>query len=71
MRGEAFPYPKAVAALIRTQLERTKDDAHAGDVLTPRELEIVKLVAEGTMTRPISYRPWGCGPRTDASLLRC
>jgi DNA-binding NarL/FixJ family response regulator len=54
MRGEAFLYPKAVAALIRTHLERTKDDAHAGDVLTPRELEIVKLVAEGRSTKEIA-----------------
>jgi DNA-binding NarL/FixJ family response regulator len=47
MRGEPFLYPGAVRALMREYLDR----AHAGDalhteMLTPREEEIVKLVAE-------------------------
>ena len=47
MRGEPFLYPGAVRALMREYVER----ARAGDVLrdellTPREEEIVKLVAE-------------------------
>jgi DNA-binding NarL/FixJ family response regulator len=45
MRGEPFLYPAAVTALIRDYLER--GDAAPDDPLTPRELEIVKLVAEG------------------------
>ena len=45
MRGEPFLYPAAVTALIRDYLER--GDAAPEDPLTPRELEIVKLVAEG------------------------
>jgi DNA-binding NarL/FixJ family response regulator len=54
MRGEPFIYPGAVKALIRDHLERLKEDAGASDeVLTPRELEIVKLVAEGYSTREI------------------
>jgi DNA-binding NarL/FixJ family response regulator len=44
MRGEPFLYPAAVTALIREYLER--GDA-PDDPLTPREVEIVKLVAEG------------------------
>jgi DNA-binding NarL/FixJ family response regulator len=44
MRGEPFLYPAAIAALIRDYLERGDTPA---DTLTPRELEIVKLVAEG------------------------
>jgi DNA-binding NarL/FixJ family response regulator len=48
MRGEPFLYPAAVAALIRDYLERaSRGDAVPSDPLTPRELEIVKLVAEG------------------------
>ena len=48
MRGEPFLYPAAVAALIRDYLERaSRGDAVPTDPLTPRELEIVKLVAEG------------------------
>jgi DNA-binding NarL/FixJ family response regulator len=44
MRGETFLYAGAVAALVREHLER---DAPSLDPLTPRELEVVKLVAEG------------------------
>jgi DNA-binding NarL/FixJ family response regulator len=46
MRGETFLYAGAVAALVRDHLERARsgDDV---DPLTPRELEVLKLVAEG------------------------
>jgi DNA-binding NarL/FixJ family response regulator len=53
MRGEPFLYPAAVAALIRDYLARG-DDAPA-DPLTPRELEIVKLVAEGRTSEEIAH----------------
>jgi DNA-binding NarL/FixJ family response regulator len=44
MRGETFLYAGAVAALVREHLQR---DATSLDPLTPREIEVVKLVAEG------------------------
>ena len=44
MRGETFLYAGAVTALVREHLER---DAGSLDPLTPREIEVVKLVAEG------------------------
>jgi DNA-binding NarL/FixJ family response regulator len=48
MRGETFLHAGAVATLVREYIERTKDsDAASLDPLTPRELEVVKLVAEG------------------------
>jgi DNA-binding NarL/FixJ family response regulator len=48
MRGEPFLYPAAVAALIRDYLERAASGEEIpSDPLTPRENEIVKLVAEG------------------------
>jgi DNA-binding NarL/FixJ family response regulator len=48
MRGEPFLYPAAIAALIRDYLERAaRGEEIPADPLTPRELEIVKLVAEG------------------------
>ncbi|MEA2362082.1 MAG: hypothetical protein QOD71_1227 [Thermoleophilaceae bacterium] len=48
MRGEPFLYPAAVAALIRDYLDRaSRGEAVPADPLTPRELEVVKLVAEG------------------------
>jgi len=47
MRGEPFLYPPAVTALIRDYLERAgRGEATPEDPLTPRELEIVKLIAE-------------------------
>jgi DNA-binding NarL/FixJ family response regulator len=45
MRGETFLYAGAVAALVREHLER---DASSLDPLTPRELEVVKLVPKVT-----------------------
>ena len=48
MRGQPFLYPDAVAALIRDYLDRLgRGESAPTDPLTPRELEIVKLVAEG------------------------
>jgi DNA-binding NarL/FixJ family response regulator len=55
MRGEPFLYPKAAGALIREHLERAGDgDALQPNPLTPRESEVVKLVAEGHTTREIA-----------------
>jgi DNA-binding NarL/FixJ family response regulator len=55
MRGEPFIYPAAIKALIRDHLKRVEEDADVpDDLLTPRELEIVKLVAEGHSTREIA-----------------
>jgi DNA-binding NarL/FixJ family response regulator len=52
LRGEPFVYPQAVAALIREYLERSADDVPE-DPLTPRESEVVKLIAEGLTSREI------------------
>jgi DNA-binding NarL/FixJ family response regulator len=47
MRGEPFLYPGAVRALIREHLERARrGETGSADPLTPREQEIVKLIAE-------------------------
>jgi len=54
MRGEPFIYPKAVTALIRDYLERAKEGGAPADVLTPRESEILKLVAEGHTSKEIA-----------------
>jgi DNA-binding NarL/FixJ family response regulator len=55
MRGEPFIYPAAVQALVRTFLERVREGEEVPyDPLTPRESEIVKLVAEGYTTRQIA-----------------
>jgi DNA-binding NarL/FixJ family response regulator len=54
MRGEPFLYPKAVSALIRDYLTRAERAGDGGEVLTPRELEIVKLIAEANSTKEIA-----------------
>jgi DNA-binding NarL/FixJ family response regulator len=47
MRGEPFLYPGGVRALMREYVERSRaGDVLRGELLTPREEEIVKLVAE-------------------------
>jgi DNA-binding NarL/FixJ family response regulator len=47
MRGEPFLYPGAVTALIRDYLDRARTGAEPpDDPLTPREVEILKLIAE-------------------------
>ena len=55
MRGEPFLYAGAVRALIRDHLARARDgDLAREDPLTPREVEIVKLIAESHTTRDIA-----------------
>jgi DNA-binding NarL/FixJ family response regulator len=47
MRGEPFLYPRGVQAIVREHLERARRGEPARtDPLTPRELEVVKLIAE-------------------------
>ena len=47
MRGEPFLYPGGVRALMREYVERARaGHVLRGELLTPREEEIVKLVAE-------------------------
>ena len=55
MRGESFLYPDAVSALVRDHLERAKRGEDVGDdPLSPRESQVLKLVAEGMSTREIA-----------------
>jgi DNA-binding NarL/FixJ family response regulator len=53
MRGNSFLYPSAVATLIRDYVERGGEDEHF-DVLTPRELEVLKLIAEAHSSKEIA-----------------
>jgi DNA-binding NarL/FixJ family response regulator len=56
MRGEPYVYAGAITALIRDFLERAAEGNGElpGDPLSPRESEIVKLVAEGNTTKEIA-----------------
>jgi DNA-binding NarL/FixJ family response regulator len=55
MRGEPFVYPGAVRALVRDYLSRAaRGEDAAADPLSSRELEVVKLIAEGYSGRQIA-----------------
>ena len=55
MRGEPFIYPPAVRAIVRDYLERLAEgELEDTDPLTPRETEVVKLIAEGQTNREIA-----------------
>ncbi|GAA3155993.1 response regulator transcription factor [Planomonospora alba] len=55
MRGEPFLYPGAVTALIRDYLSRDDlAERPPASVLTPREEEILKLIAEGHSSKDIA-----------------
>ena len=55
MRGEPFVYPGAVRALVREYLDRAATGEQVrDDPLSPREAEVVKLIAEGRSTREIA-----------------
>jgi DNA-binding NarL/FixJ family response regulator len=55
MRGEPFLYPGAVTALIRDYLDRVRrGEGVPEQVLTAREEEVLKLVAEGHSSKEIA-----------------
>ena len=55
LRGEPFLYPAGVKALIREHLDRARrGQDHREDPLSPRESEVVKLIAEGQTSREIA-----------------
>ncbi|MFC8144006.1 response regulator [Streptomyces paradoxus] len=55
MRDEPFLYPGAVTALIRNYLDRARRGQEDPDqILTPREEEVLKLVAEGHSSKEIA-----------------
>jgi len=54
MRGEPFLYPSAVHALIRDVITLASDRNKTLELLTPRELEVLKLIAEGQNSKEIA-----------------
>ena len=55
MRGEPFLYPAGVRALMREYIERARaGEALHTEMLTPREEEVVKLVAEAHTNEEIA-----------------
>jgi DNA-binding NarL/FixJ family response regulator len=62
LRGAPFLYPAAVTALIRTHLERRREQPDH-DLLSPREQQVVRLIAEGLSGREIAEE-LAISPRT-------
>jgi DNA-binding NarL/FixJ family response regulator len=55
MRGEPFLYPAAESALVRDYLQRGPEDTDGPrDPLTPRENEVLKLIAESHTSKEIA-----------------
>jgi DNA-binding NarL/FixJ family response regulator len=55
MRGEPFVYPGVMSTLVRSYLDRLKRGERMPEtVLTSREDEVLKLIAEGQSTREIA-----------------
>ena len=55
MRGEPFLYPAAMASLMRSYLEQVRRGVEPkANPLTPREDEVLKLIAEGRSSREIA-----------------
>ena len=54
MRGQSFLYPSAVHSLIRDLIERAEERGDEFELLTPRELEVLKLIAEGHTSKEIA-----------------
>lgn len=55
LRGEPFLYPAAMAALVRSYLEQADRGVEPkANPLTPREDEVLKLIAEGSSSRDIA-----------------
>ena len=55
LRGEPFLYPNVVSRLVRTYLDRVRrGEPLPVNLLTPREEEVVKLIAEGHSSKDIA-----------------
>ena len=58
MRGDSFLYPSAVTTLVQDYVERGGRGEEQFDVLTPRELEVLKLIAEAHTSKEIAALLW-------------
>ena len=71
LRGEPFLYAGAVTALIRDYLHRARQgDALPDTILTPREEEVLKLVAEGYSSARDRRTRWASAPRRSTGTGR-
>jgi two-component system response regulator NreC len=55
-QGGVFLYPTMAQRLVQDYLRRVKEDSHAGPALSPREREILQLLAEGYSSKEIAEK---------------
>ena len=56
MRGDSYLYPSAITKLVRDYVDRGGRGEEQFDVLTPRELEVLKLIAEANTSKEIAEK---------------
>jgi DNA-binding NarL/FixJ family response regulator len=54
MRGQSFLYPSAVSTLVKDYVDRGRPEEEQFDILTPRELQVLKLIAEAYTSKEIA-----------------
>jgi DNA-binding NarL/FixJ family response regulator len=54
MRGQSFLYPSAISTLVRDFIDRGRPENEQLDILTPRELQVLKLIAEAHTSKEIA-----------------
>jgi DNA-binding NarL/FixJ family response regulator len=54
MRGQSFLYPSAVSTLVKDFVDRGRPEDEQFDILTPRELQVLKLIAEAYTSKEIA-----------------
>ena len=54
MCGQSFLYPSAVTVLVRDYLKRDQPDDVQFEILTPRELQVLKLITEARSSKEIA-----------------
>jgi DNA-binding NarL/FixJ family response regulator len=54
MRGQSFLYPSAVSTLVKDFVDRGRPQEEQFDILTPRELQVLKLIAEAYTSKEIA-----------------
>jgi DNA-binding NarL/FixJ family response regulator len=52
MRGQSFLYPSAISTLVKDVVDRGEEEF---DILTPRELQVLKLIAEAYTSKEIAH----------------